>query len=123
MPDDRAIFTIYNLTTGALGTAYDVLAIDAEANTPAGFDRIDGRHDPQTHYVVDGAVVEKSTAAPTVSGLSVTGLPVPCHVVILPDGDEVIVDDGSLEVDADMPGPYRLFVRSVTHLDFWVTLE
>jgi hypothetical protein len=73
---------------------------------------------------------DKPPITPTVTGLTVTGLPIPCTVTVadagLPDlhgvGTEYEVTDGAVDFSATLPGTYRLTFRALHHLPASVVL-
>lgn len=70
---------------------------------------------PSTHYVdtAKPKVMKKKVCPGRVSGASIVGLPVPCVVEI--EGKTYEIDDGSAELDIDVPGRYSVTVRSVPY--------
>lgn len=75
-----------------------------------------------THFVDLSTMTlqPKATMSPAVSSLTVSNLPVPCTASI--HGKTYQVKDGSIEIDADFPGPYEITLRAVGHLDCKVTV-
>ena len=85
-----------------------------------------GEADPQAEYVdlatlqpvaktvLGASLSASSVAADGVSEVTLSGLPVPFTVMI--NGDDVIVDDGSLEFSTDTPGEYTIMCQSAQYL-------
>jgi hypothetical protein len=85
----------------------------------AGFDV-----NPETQYILDGEVGMRAALTATWNAETVpadgseivlSGLPVPCTVYI--DEEAVLVDDGSLEFSAGVPGEYNVRVNEAAFLE------
>ena len=80
---------------------------------------------PETHYVLDGEVTEKSELSATWSAETVAAdgtaeivlstLPIPCTVYV--DGAAVVVEDGSLEFSTEAIGEYKIRVNEAAYLE------
>tara|TARA_B110001454_G_scaffold177752_1_gene170328 strand:- start:162 stop:560 length:399 start_codon:yes stop_codon:yes gene_type:complete len=80
---------------------------------------------PETHYILDGEVTEKTELSATWSAETVTAngsaeivlatLPIPCTVYI--DGEAVVVEDGSLEFSTEAIGEYGIRVNEAAYLE------
>ena len=80
---------------------------------------------PETHYVLDGEVTEKSELSATWSAETVAAdgtaeivlstLPIPCTVYV--DGAAVVVEDGSLEFSTEAIGEYKIQVNEAAYLE------
>jgi len=67
------------------------------------------------------AVLSKTTlAADGVDSITVSGLPVPCQVVL--DKVQYEVPDGEFEFTVDLPGEYTLSIQVVNYLPFDTTV-
>ena len=80
---------------------------------------------PETHYVLDGEVTEKSELSATWSAETVAAdgtaeivlstLPIPCTVYV--DGAAVVVEDGSLEFSTEAIGEYKIRFNEAAYLE------
>ena len=80
---------------------------------------------PETDYVLDGEVTEKSELSATWSAETVAAdgtaeivlstLPIPCTVYV--DGAAVVVEDGSLEFSTEAIGEYKIRVNEAAYLE------
>ena len=70
---------------------------------------------------IDGPVIkEQGEMNYTVEGNKITGLPVPCQAVF--NGAVYDVTDGTITLDADKPGVYRIRVSSVAYKSEFITV-
>lgn len=85
--------------------------------------------DPITHgYVANGKLAHRPEFRITVSKTSIiangvdecliSGLPMPCPVLI--DEQEIIVTDGYIQISSDMPATYNVTVRKWPYMDWEV---
>jgi hypothetical protein len=114
-------FSLYDQVTGEIAANISCLEIDANANTPPGYERIDGTWDAKTYYVADGVVTLCAPMAPSVTGTTISDLPIPCKARI--EGQIYEVDDGVLELEPDYPGPYTVYLTAVGYLPCEVTVS
>ena len=80
---------------------------------------------PETHYVLDDEVTEKTELSATWSAETVAAdgtaeivlstLPIPCTVYV--DGAAVVVEDGSLEFSTEAIGEYKIRVNEAAYLE------
>ena len=101
-----------------LETLQDMYPDDTFLQVPSGTN-------PQTHYVLDGEVTEKSELSATWSAETVAAdgtaeivlstLPIPCTVYV--DGAAVVVEDGSLEFSTEAIGEYKIRVNEAAYLE------
>lgn len=73
-----------------------------------------------THYVLEGAVVEKAPFActQTISGTTITLEGLPAGTTVRTEGQEIVADDQPTEIAYEIPGTYTLELSgSVPHLD------
>jgi len=101
-----------------LETLQDMYPDDTFLQVPSGTN-------PETHYVLDGEVTEKSELSATWSAETVAAdgtaeivlstLPIPCTVYV--DGAAVVVEDGSLEFSTEAIGEYKIRVNEAAYLE------
>ena len=113
--------TYYDLNTGAItgtliGSDYEI-----EQNLPKGNGYIDDNYDYNFYYVSDGKVAEKKEMVVRVQGMKITQLPNPTYVTV--DRSEYTVTDGEFEFSSNLPGPYRVTLKSPKYLDKEVELQ
>lgn len=78
--------------------------------------------DAHTVYVATGGVVaNKLVMTPVVSGMTISGLPTPCTAII--EGAAYQVTDGTLDLSANLPGPYTVLLKAGPYLDAKVTVQ
>lgn len=77
----------------------------------------DGR--PDTHYVANGQILEKTTSPVTLNGLTLENVPVPSWLTI--EGTTYQTNEPTVELSFNLPGAYPINVESVPFLT--VTLE
>lgn len=66
------------------------------------------------HYVADGEIIAREENPATVSGTTISGLPIPSTLKI---GTETyVVDDGEADLDLTYPGTYRVEITTLRHL-------
>jgi len=82
---------------------------------PEGASVVIGMGAPETHYVVNGAVVPRPVNTATPTGNTLTNLPVPCTISI----DETAHDcaDDHCELSFSHPGTYNVTVSAWPMLD------
>jgi len=76
---------------------------------------VEGRFLPSQYYIGSGSPTPKQDYTPTVSGNTISGLPVPCEAKI--EGTIYSVPDGSITLNSNLIGPYTVKITAVTHLD------
>lgn len=113
--------TYFKIATGEiiaclLGNDYEV-----EANLPEGGDYIEGTYPPSKYYIANGNAVERQQMEIIISGNLISGLPIPCTARI--EGVPYEVADGELELNANLPGPYRVRLSAVGYLDKEVIIQ
>ena len=101
-----------------LETLQDMYPDDTFLQVPSGTN-------PETHYVLDGEVTEKTELSATWSAETVAAdgtaeivlstLPIPCTVYV--DGAAVVVEDGSLEFSTEAIGEYKIRVNEAAYLE------
>ena len=101
-----------------LETLQDMYPDDTFLQVPSGTN-------PETHYVLDGGVTEKSELSATWSAETVAAdgtaeivlstLLIPCTVYV--DGAAVVVEDGSLEFSTEAIGEYKIRVNEAAYLE------
>lgn len=104
----------FNPSTGEIVGCVTGQDYEVEANLPDGCDYIEGIFPPTKYYVKDGAAVALQELSVTVTGNVVSGLPVPCVVRI--EGVPYEITDGELELNANLPGPYRILISAPCYL-------
>lgn len=94
--------------------------VDAQAG--AGEQAFVGSANDVTDYIdlAAQAVVKKPAIQPTVTGTTLTGLPVPCEVAV--EGQTLITADGSIDLIFDIPGSYAVVLRAALYLDTALTV-
>lgn len=90
-------------------------------NVPHDCEYIEGGFDGDEYYIRDGAARPKQEMSPTVSGLTVTGLPIPCTAIV--EGLSYTVTDGEFEFSSNLPGPYAVLFRALAYKDWTGTLS
>ncbi|MET4636152.1 hypothetical protein [Kaistia defluvii] len=100
--------------TGGVSGAFSPDDLDDLRSRGFSFVVVPGGASMATNYVVDGELVARPVAPIAInrteipadkrSKVKITGLPVPCVVHI--DGQPVSVEDGLLELTAEMPATY-----------------
>jgi hypothetical protein len=115
-----AKFTVYNQETGEILAAITCPDDQVEHNTPDGAGRIDGEWPGDQYWVQDGQPVPLRVMQPTIDGAIVNNLPVPCRAML--EGATYDIDDGSLELDASLPGPYNVQLIAIGYLPCMVTI-
>lgn len=94
---------------------------DLEHNLQDGCQYIEGTFDSRLYYVANGeAVAKQPLPAPTVANGEITGLPIPCKIII--EGSIYAVDDGHVVLNANLPGPYKVRILSAPYFDGEVTI-
>lgn len=73
-----------------------------------------------THYVLNGVLTAKTAMTPTVTGTTISNLPIPCHVES--NGGAWDVDDGVAELSYAQNGTYAVTITSPKHLTFKTTV-
>ncbi len=114
-------FTTYDLFTGQIVSNITCAPVDVSRNTPICFGRIDGTWDGQKYYVLNGEPTLRQQMNPVVNGLVVSNLPIPCTARI--EGEVYEIDDGTLELDPNLPGPYTIYLDAVPYLPCTVTIQ
>lgn len=71
---------------------------------------------PQLHYVdvTSGERRDKHEITATLSGLTLSGLPIPATVTI--EGVPYLVEDGTAELSFNLPGTYQVKCEALHHL-------
>ncbi len=120
-------YVLYSPQTGLIRQVMDIA--DDEADL---YEQPDGAVMPVTaspelerDYVLDGVVIPRPTlsafdktsiAADGIDTATLSGLPDPCTILI--NGQEHTVTGGTLDLDADRPGTYRVEIRHFPYRDF-----
>lgn len=107
-------FLVYDNATGhILRTGCcpdDHLGMQASAGETA----IEGEADDAMHYIRDGLVTDKMAIAATLSGTTISGLPIPATVTV--EGVRYDVTDGVAELSFNLPGTYQVKVEALHYL-------
>ena len=74
-----------------------------------------GLVDPSKHHYPRGVVRDRPAQDSTLNGMTLSGLPKPCTVLI--NGAAYDVDDGIAELSFNQPGTYHIVVRAWPYLD------
>lgn len=92
-----------------------------DLNKPEGCSAIEGEFSPFDYFIQDGVAVPKSEMVLTVSGFTVSGLPIPCTAQV----ESVVyqITDGVFELEANLPGPYRITFKALAYRDQIVVLQ
>ncbi|MBB2918111.1 hypothetical protein [Cupriavidus alkaliphilus] len=80
-----------------------------------------GWPDGATHYVKEGALVERPVNTARLDGMTLRDLPVPCVIVI--DGARYDCDEPLAELDLSGPGMYAVTVEAFPALDASFVVE
>ena len=106
--------TYYDTTTGEI--LYTMIGSDFEIreNMPPRSSYVEGKIDHNKYYVSNGVVADKKTMVVNIQGNVIKGLPNPTSVTV---EDKVYeVTDGEFEFTSNLPGPYRLILKSPQYL-------
>lgn len=101
--------TLFAADDAVLQSMRDMTHFDAE---------LDGHWPGEEHYISNGQPTPRPLMSITVTGSTLTGLPIPATVII--GADRYEVDDGEVELDFPLPGTYRVRVEAWPHQD-WET--
>ena len=82
---------------------------------------VEGVWDGATHYVLDGAAVERQPCPATLTGMTLHNMPAPCKIVI--NSTEYEVTDKTVELEFDYPGVYKIKVLAFPYLDAEFEIE
>lgn len=82
---------------------------------------VDGRSDPDTHYVKQGVLTPRPQNPAVLDGGTLSGLPVPSTINI--GGVDYPCDEPVAELAFDQPGTYRIVVRAWPYLNKEFTVE
>lgn len=114
-------YTLYNATTGAITSRIFVSEQDLNINIPEGQQYIPGYYDALEYYISNGVPLKKQKMNVTISGNTISGLPIPSVATI--EGQSYTITDGVMILDTTMPGPYKVHLSSVPYLDYEVTIS
>ena len=112
--------TTYDPVTGEIDSTYSGRGDYVYAAVPEDREYVEGQFSPYTHYY-DNGMKERPVMAPTVVGLIITGLPVPCSLTTYETTYEIT--DGEAELSYDLAGEYQVEVKAFPHLDWEVTVN
>lgn len=107
-------YTLYEAATGRITRMMAVPDHDLAANLSLDEQYICGWYSNLTHFVKDGVAVEKQQMLVSVSGHTISNLPIPCNANI--EGIDYTITDGELTLAAAMPGPYTVRLSAVPYL-------
>ena len=115
---------IYKTSNGEIVKRYDTTKEERIiANLRTGEDYVLGfveGADDLNSYVLNGVVTSRPEMTPTVNGLVITGLPVPCSLTTY--GNTYEVTDGEVTLTYDLAGEYLVEVQAFPYLDWEVTV-
>ena len=66
-------------------------------------------------YVVNGEVVPRPTFSESISGTTISNLPIP--TTITTNGNSYTITDGSAELSFSLPGTYKVYLSSFPYQD------
>lgn len=103
--------SIYNVATGEITMLWS-----GGPDLDAAQGSVLGHHDPAEYYILDGVETSRPTQSTTLTGTTLSNLPIPC---ILHAGGEVFeITDGEAELSVLVPGTYPLLVQAFPHKDW-----
>lgn len=73
------------------------------------------RVDDSKFYIVNDTVVPRPTFSESVSGTTISGLPIPTTVIA--EGTPYTITDGSAELSFSLPGTYKVRLSSFPYQD------
>lgn len=103
--------TVYNTATGEIEMLWS-----GGPTLQDGQDYITEHYDPGEYYILDGVPTARPTQSTTLTGTTLSGMPIPCA---LHAGGEVFeITDGEAELTVLLPGTYPLLVRAWPYKDW-----
>lgn len=110
------VFTLYERSTGRFSTVWwGDASYSIEANTNADVGAITGEHDADTHYVLDGQLVERPASPVTRTDLTLHDVPNGATLFI---NGESYAAEGTVGLEFPLPGTYQLRVECFPFLDW-----
>nr|WP_313656923.1 hypothetical protein [Achromobacter ruhlandii] len=76
---------------------------------------VEGAADAQTQYIENGRVMPRPLSRASLDGRTLSGLTVPCSIII--NDGEYPCDETHVELEFDQPGRYRVTVRAWPQMD------
>lgn len=121
MPDGIEYATIYEIATGL-----PLRIVATEPYSPAdkcgvGENFVLGEYYGSTYYILNGVATLRPTLSPTVNGLTISGLPIPCSLTTY--GNTYEITDGEATLNYDLAGEYLVQVKAFPYLDWEVTVN
>lgn len=80
-----------------------------------------GSGDMEYQYIKDGQITDRPNQQTKLTGLTLTGLPVPCTIYI--NGQSYECDSDTAELEFDQPTTYEIRVESWPYIDWETTYE
>lgn len=114
---------IYNINSGKIQSLLQCpdSVLDLHYGVGENYIEITSKHDAEGKWVVDGVLVDRPTMTPTVNGLIITDLPIPCSLTTY--GETYEIPDGEVTLSYDLAGEYEVKVEAFPYLDWEVTVE
>lgn len=109
------VFTPYNPDTGALTGHIVTCEEGAKEYERMGYAWVDGQHDCQTHYFLNGEVTERPASPITRSDLTLSDVPAGSTLYI---NGTAYPAEGEVTLDFPLPGTYSLRVECFPYLDW-----
>lgn len=106
--------SFYDAATGRLDGWIDAPRDILDLNK-VGRSWVDGRFEGGTHYVRDGAAILRPANPAVLTGLQLSGLPVPCTIRI--NGTAYPCSEAVADLQFDQPGTYAVRVEAWPYLD------
>jgi hypothetical protein len=109
--DSHETFLLYRASGEIVGHTVcsdDNAAITAKIES-LGYLLVDSPPSGDTHYVLDGQVVERPQNPTQLSGMTLTAVPVGSAITIA--GTDYACDDGTADLHFDQPGSYIVTVK------------
>jgi len=76
---------------------------------------VTGTIDDSRFYVVNEEVVPRPTFSESISGTTISNLPIP--TTVRTNGSSYTIDDGSAELSFSLPGTYKVYLSSFPYQD------
>ena len=107
--------TYYSAETGRIQGVATVVEIEAMDDLAGDSLRVDGIHNGDTHYILDGEVTERPASPVTRTDLTLLAVPEGSTLWINGESYEA---EGEVELEFPLSGTYRLRVECFPYLDW-----
>lgn len=106
---------------GKIDTTFTLQVGVVEALRKQGELYVEGWHDGETHYVMDGKVLPRPKNTARLDGMALRDLPIPCVIVI--DGTRYDCTDREAELELPVAKRYSITIEAFPRLDANFELE